>query len=324
MLLDPWFLGKLACPWDRRALTLEGSRLVCSCGKSFSVVRGVPVLLRDDVEHTHPSALRSLERAREGSVEGREPAAEGIDPFVQEIIAATNGVMYVPLVGKLRSYPIPTLRLPPRNGGLFLDIGCNWGRWCVAASRLGYTAVGVDPSLDALLAASRVAQQLGVSSRFVVGDARHLPFVAGTFDQAFSYSVLQHLSKEHVRAALAQISEVLRPNGGCLVQMPNVFGMRNLYNQARRGFRGTKDFDVRYWTPQELRETFGSLIGPTELAIDGFFSLNPQPAEAHLLPRRFRAVVRVSETLRAAGARAPGLLHLADSVYASARKQAPA
>jgi hypothetical protein len=52
--------------------------------------------------------------------------------------------------------------------------------------------------------------------------------------------------------------------------------------------------------------------------VDGFFTLNPQPADAPLLPRRYRLVVAVSETLRAAASMVPPLLHLADSLYVDA------
>ena len=69
------------------------------------------------------------------------------------------------------------------------------------------------------------------------------------------------------------------------------------------------EFEVRYWKPSELRRVFGR-IGPTELSTDGFFTLNPQKRDLDLLPPRFRALVRVSETLK----RAHTPTTLADSV----------
>jgi len=71
--------------------------------------------------------------------------------------------------------------------------------------------VGIYPSLDALRAARRVAAQLQVRAGFVVGDARALPFAAGTFDVAFSYSVLQHFDKVDARDSLV-FSEVAAPS----------------------------------------------------------------------------------------------------------------
>ena len=71
-------------------------------------------------------------------------------------VAATCGTMYVPKIGKLSSYPIPTLRLPPGNGRVFVELGCGWGRWCIAAARAGYVPIGIDPMLGAVRAARRV------------------------------------------------------------------------------------------------------------------------------------------------------------------------
>lgn len=323
MQIDPWLAERLACPWDRRPLHPEGDALRCDCGRRFPVVRGIPVLLRDDVSQTHGVAYDSLAMARHPERLPTDPRpVNGIDPYVQEAISATNGIMYAPLIGKLRDYPIPVLRLPPGEGRALLDIGCNWGRWCVAAARLGYQPVGVDPSLGALLGAARVARQLGVSARFVCADGRFLPFRDDSFDVVFSYSVLQHLAKAHVAQVLDDVRRVLRPRGTTLVQMPNAFGLRCLYHQASRGFREARDFEVRYWTPRELARSFHDHVGPAELSVDGYFSLNPQAAEAHLLPRRFRMVVRASDALRAASRRVPPLLHAADSLYVKATKPA--
>lgn len=273
------------------------------------------MLLLEEAEPTHAACRTSLTRARDG-VPTAEPSRAGdVDPVVQEAIAATGGLMYRPLIGQLESYPIPELRLPRASGQTFLELGCNWGRWCIAAARKGYEAIGIDPSLVAIRAARRVAGQLGVQVEYVVADARYLPFAGGSFDVAFSYSVLQHLAKEEVRTVLAEVARTLKTGGTCLVQMPNRFGLRNLSHQARAGFRQADGFDVRYWTPAELRSVFGSLVGPARLEVDGFFSLNAQASDLPLLRRRHRAVVRTSNALRALSERLPALAYAADSLY---------
>jgi hypothetical protein len=51
-------------------------------------------------------------------------------PYVQEMIAGTNGNHYVDLIGKLEEYPIPEIPLPSATAQeLLLDIGVGWGRW---------------------------------------------------------------------------------------------------------------------------------------------------------------------------------------------------
>ncbi len=243
-----------------------------------------------------------------------------VDWFVQAQVAATNGRLYVPLLGHLPRYPIPILRLPPGPGLSFLDIGCNWGRWSVAAARAGYLVTGIDPQPKAVEAARRVARDLGVQVEYGVACGESLPFPGESFDVVFSYSVLQHLAKDHVRRVLAEIARVLRPGGRALIQMPNHWGLRSLYNEVRRGFRLRGHFDVRYWNPGELRRTFQAAIGPSTLSVDGFFGLGIQAADLDLMPARFRAVIRSSEALRAASHRVPLLLRVADSLYVSSTK----
>lgn len=69
---------------------------------------------------------------------GATPTGLTVDPWVNDEIAATNGMLYLPLQGKLSEYPIPTIQLPRGNGHLLLEIGCSWGPMvhCGRASRL--------------------------------------------------------------------------------------------------------------------------------------------------------------------------------------------
>lgn len=319
MLQDPWLREHVVCPRDENPLEVGADQLVCSSGHRYRIVDGIPVLLRDDVEHVHWAANRALELSEKELVEG-SGHIEGtrVHSFVQQAIGATNGHMYGALRGKLEEYPIPTLRAEPYGGSLFLDIGCNWGRWCLAASRAGFDAIGIDPSFEAVHAARAVARQLGIDARFLVADARDLPFRRASFDFAFSYSVLQHLPRDQVRMSVAAIKRVLKSDGRAMVQMPNRLGLRSLYHQARRGFREAKAFEVRYWSVTSLEEMFSELIGPSKTIVDGFWSLNAQASDYALLPLRYRAVIFVSESLRGLSKRFEGLKYVADSIYVCA------
>ena len=317
-------LSILACPVDREALADREGNLVCARGHRFRVVEGIPILLREDVAVTHGAIARSLEAARTGVVAKywtTESVAGGVDPLVQQIVGATNGNLYRHAVGTLRDYPIPELRLPDGGGKLLLDIGCNWGRWSIAATRKNYRVVGIDPDLEALLAASRISKSMGLSIQFLCADARYLPFADASFARVFSYSVIQHFSKADARATVAEVARVLEPGGESLIQMPNAFGIRSLYHQVRRGFKVRNIFDVRYWTPRELASTFGALIGPTTISVDGFLGLGIQPSDLDILPLPYRAIVHTSETLRALTHLVPPLTNLADSLYLHSRHQ---
>ena len=248
-------------------------------------------------------------------------ATQRIDPAVQELVAATCGGLYRHLVGRLERYPIPELPLPPGDGALFLDIGCSWGRWTIAAARRGYRAVGVDPSLAAVAAARRVAHQLEVEVTYVVADARHLPFPDRSFDVAFSYSVLQHFSKVEALRSFDEIGRVLRRGGLAKIQMANAYGARSIWNQLRdhRYREPRKLFDIRYWSPGELAGELSRRVGSTSIEADGFFTLNPQLADLELLPRRYRALIRSSDMLRRASGHVRSLRYAADSLYAVSR-----
>lgn len=316
--ISPWLAERLACPYDHLPLERADNTLRCRNGHTYRIKSGIPVLFRDDVDETHWHVTQARQAADAGYPSS---STDGINDYVQEAIGATGGFMYAPLIGRLVEYPIPATRLPPGEGRHLLDIGSNWGRWTFAASRAGYRVVGIDPSLPAVQAAYDVAQQLGVEADFVVGDARYLPFAAGTFDAIFSYSVLQHFSKSDVKQTLSECRRTLAPDGFSLIQMANMLGVRSLFHQARRRFREPILFEVRYWTPRELKQAFTTLIGPSTVSVDGFLSLNAQPQDAHLLPARFRAVVKVSEALRAASGLLTVLKHVADSVYVESRKR---
>lgn len=319
--IDPWLQENIACPRDQAPLTPTGGRLVCPSGHDYRVVDGIPILLRDDVDSVHWAGARALTLTGEELIDAATPSSDSsVHSFVRRGIAATNGIMYAQLVGKLEDYPIPHLRAEPSGGKRFLDMGCNWGRWCFAASRAGFEPVGIDPSYEAVHAARAVARQLDVNARFVVGDARFPPFRSDCFDFVFSYSVLQHLPREQVRESLAGARRVLRPGGRALVQMPNRLGARSLYHQARRAFREAVQFEVRYWSIASLEKTFSELIGPSQTRVDGFLSLNPQPAESAMLPARYRVVVAVSELLRGLSGNITALRHFADSIYVESTK----
>lgn len=345
--LDPWYVDHLVCPADGTRLEFDGTHLVSAAGRRYPVVDGMPVMLRADREQTMDIARIGLERAN-GNVsviDQRAPdyyletlgvgepqrarlvelVREGIgtiDPAVSLLIAGTSGTPYLHLVGStsLTDYPIPTLDLPASGGRDFLDIGCNWGRWCVAASRAGYKAVGIDPSLGGVMAARRVARQLGLDIKYVVGDARWLPFPGARFDAVHSYSVVQHLSKDDARRVLGEVGRTLRPGGVTKIQMANRLGVRSFQIQWRRGFRPPEKFDVRYWSLAELKQAFEQAIGPTRLTTDCYFGLGWQWADRNVMLGRHKPILIASEILKRLSILVPPLTRVADSVYCIASK----
>ena len=343
-VIDQWFVEHLVCPRDRERLTVVGDALRCRHDHRYPIVEGVPVMLLDDVRQTFDAAGASLARAAGQEVDDRAPelylesieisdeekrgvlamaaGRPAIDPVVAYLVAATNGILYKHLVGSLAAYPIPEIPLPSGNGRTLLDVGCSWGRWTIAGAQRGYAAVGIDPSLGAVMAARRVAKQLGVPAHFVVGDARYLPFAERTFDGVYSYSVIQHFSRDDAAAAIGEIGRVLKGGGTARVQMPTRYGVRCLYHQLRRGFADGAGFDVRYWLLRDLRTLFATRIGPSAFEVDGYFGIGLQQSDARLMTPARRAVLRASSWMTAASRRASWLTHVADSVFVLATKRA--
>lgn len=337
--VDPWFLDHLACPVDRTAFRTDQGGLICRDGHRYPVIDGVPILLRSDVPSTIVLADATLRRATGEGIDERAPQlyletlgisdaekrgvlelsrrGSAIDPVVAYLIAATNGMMYKHLIGSLATYPIPELSMPP-GCGLFIDIGCSWGRWSIAAQRLGYDVLGVDPSLGAVMAARRVARQLQVPTRYVVADARWLPLPNAAADVAYSYSVLQHFSYDHAEQAIAEVGRVLRRGGHARVQMPTRYGVRCLYHQLRRGFRTPRNFEVRYWTLGALGAVFARHVGPARFDADGYFGIGLQRADRALMTPALRRVLGVSEILKRVSRSWPPLRAVADSLFIDA------
>ncbi len=310
----------LACPHDHTKLRAENSILVCERAHQFPVENGVPIFAENPRREPIPLNMGPCPHP---SDDARVTAqSEKIDTFVNDWIVNTNGNLYWRARGKLPRYPIPNWPAGPGNGKVMIDIGCSWGRWCIAAARAGFAPVGMDVHMDALVAASRVSRQLDARADFICSDAERLPFPSGSVDLVFSYSVLQHLDKSKVRGIFQEVSRVLKTDGVCMIQLPNACGLLSVAQQLRRGFREAKSgtFEMRYWTHAQIRRVLEQ-TGFSNITIrtDGFFSQNPQLTDLDLLSPAGKLLVRASSAGRRAANVVPILTRIADSLWIEAR-----
>jgi SAM-dependent methyltransferase/uncharacterized protein YbaR (Trm112 family) len=343
-VIDNWYLENLVCPVDGSSLELRDSFLISEFGRRYPIIDGIPVMLRPDTEVTIGVARASLEianRVASGisvnqdefylatvgiSEAQREQAKEmirngdGFNAIVSVVVAATSGHAYQHLLGRENSYFLPEFRFPDRQAGNVLDIGCNWGRWSLASAKLGFQPVGIDPQLGSVLAARWLANKLGLSARFVVGDARFLPFRENSFENVWSYSVLQHFSIKDARLSLREVRRVLRPEGVSRIQMASQFGLRSFYHLLRRAFREPKGFEVRYWRPDQMKAIFQSDIGKTKLSTDCFFGLGLQWSDYHVMSLKGKSVLLASEFMTRLSSHVPWLGSLADSRFCTSVK----
>ncbi len=321
--MNEWLRENLVCPRDKQKLQTKENNLVCPENHIYPVVDDIPVMLLEEAEHIHGYITQTLENVAKMQASGKfidefnpsEHNSNSVDPFVQAEIPYTCGNLYIPLLQKLTRYPLPEFRMPQSSGERLLDVGCNWGRWSITAAQKGYRPIGIDPSLNAVLAARRISKQLNAATDFVAGDARHLPFASDCFEVGFSYSVFQHFSKENAKISLNEVARTVKKGGKILMQMPNKLGIRSFHQQVRRGFSEGEGFDVRYWMPAELMDFFRQTFGETKMTADCYFGLGIQKNDVDLLPTRFKIVVHSSEFLRRMSDNLPLLVKVADSVY---------
>ena len=341
--LSPELLSLLRCPLEGTSLRQEGSWLLSETGRRYPIVQGIPVLLADEDQLQLWVGAGSLAHARRWATGQRDdPYAiatiglddhqlqtlraactqlsyAAIDPVASALVAATNGIAYLPLVNTMTAYPMPETRLlMDVEGCTVLDIGCSWGRWVHDFAKHARLVVGVDPSLGAVLAAQRIAHQLGTQARcaFVVADARRLPFANGSFDRVYSYSVIQHFSRDDAELAFASAGRTLKRPGQLLIQMANAWGLRSLQHQARRRFREGTGFNVRYWTPAALRALTRRTVGEeANLEADGYFGLGMRSENASQIGGWRGRLLRLSGWLVSVSKRVAPLTLFADSLF---------
>jgi SAM-dependent methyltransferase len=239
---------------------------------------------------------------------------------VQRWVAGSNGNLYVSAINKLNRYPIPRWPGPaaPHPGATMLDIGCGWGRWMVSAARAGWTPFGIDVKKDAAKAAMDVLRVHGCVGAAVSADLTLLPFADESFDMAFSYSVLQHVSRNRANQCLREILRVLRPGGHSLIELPLYPGLTNW----RHGCHESEDpnsWDVRYYRWRELPAAF-STFSNIHIHTDCILGIGVRWEDTDLLPWRYKPIPLISELFRLTTLVMPVLTRLSDSVYVWAQK----
>lgn len=246
-----------------------------------------------------------------------------VDWYVQRAISQTNGNLYRPLINRLPRYPIPNCPLPRGTGQLLLDIGCNWGRWMLSASRNGYVPVGIDVKLDALQAALRVMHLHNVKGYVIAADLKKLPFKSDIFDAAFSYSVIQHAHKDRASSCIQEVHRVLKDGGFSMLQFAAKYGVGNFLRGVSRRNPKENDYDswcVRYYSIREIEALFCRIFGNFSYKPDCYFGLGIQRSDLDILPWRYKPIVVCSEALKGLSHVFPLLERVADSVYVVATK----
>lgn len=184
--------------------------------------------------------------------------------IVQQQIAGTNGIHYVDRIGKLTGYPRYNLPVPKVSTGLMLDIGTGWGRWLIAGEEKGYIPIGADIRLEFCETAIETLKNNNKVGYAVVADLKNLPFKDNVFDLIWSFSVIQHTSKERYISCLNHINRMLKQSGFTYLEFPNKNGIRNRRGAAKLSEAIENDnlsWGVRYYSIEEYKKMFLSIFG---------------------------------------------------------------
>lgn len=156
-----------------------------------------------------------------------------------------------------RPMVLPTEKFLTAGTGRVLDVGAGSGRSAlmVLLARPGTTVVALDNFSaeyitdhgPARLHAN--ARAAGVESRIEVktGDMRAMPLEAATFDAAVSAYAIDHVNREGIEKALAEVARVLKPNGEFLLMI------------------GNGDAWVKFAYPLVNRHMYYGIVPPVEL-----------------------------------------------------------
>lgn len=110
-------------------------------------------------------------------------------------------------------------RIAPQ--GTILDLACGQGRHTIPLAQRGFSVVGLDYQQNLLYAATRAAQQVGVSPAFVRGDMRRLPFGPGFAAVLNLFTAFGYFSDAENQRVLAEMARVLCPGGWLILDVAN-------------------------------------------------------------------------------------------------------
>lgn len=134
--------------------------------------------------------------------------------------------------------------LNPHAGASMLDAGCGTGYFTRALARERLEIVGLDPDPAAIRFARSRA---GPRERYVIGDARALPFANARFDYSVAITSLCFIADQ--ARALNELARVTRRR--------IALGLLNRYSLLHRQKAGRGAYRGAHWhTAREVRELF--------------------------------------------------------------------
>jgi SAM-dependent methyltransferase len=145
-----------------------------------------------------------------------------------------------------------------------VDLGCGAGNYAVWLAQQGFEVTGMDISEHAIKLAEKLANQQAVPCRFVVADLLgNIEEYRESFDFAYDWELLHHISPEDRRVYIKNVHDILRPGGiylsVCFSEKDPGFGGRDKYRKTPLG-------TILYFSSEEeLRKLFEPFFNIIEL-----------------------------------------------------------
>ncbi len=103
-------------------------------------------------------------------------------------------------------------------GATVLDVGCGAGAEAAFLAHLGFRAIGVDTSVEAIEIAVGRAAEAGVEVDFHVADATDLPLAGASVDFAIDRGCFHVIARDRRRNYGRELHRVLRPGAPFLLR----------------------------------------------------------------------------------------------------------
>lgn len=243
---------------------------------------------------------------------------------IQNQIAATNGIHYADMLGKL--HEIPSYNLPVESASsdsIMLDIGSGWGRWLIAGSKKGYIPVGIDLRLEFCETQQKLLKSQDIKGYSIVADLESLPFQENIFDLVWSFSVIQHTHKIRLENCLNTINFILSNTGFTLLEFPNKNGVRNriIYkDKVNSELDDYNSWDVRYYTIAEYKEIFEKYLHNFSFTNHSFLGIGILPEDIKYVSNKNKIACAVSRVFSKIAELLPYLSRFSDSIYIKSTK----
>lgn len=108
-----------------------------------------------------------------------------------------------------------------------LDLCCGTGHYSALLSYFVDDVVGVDFA-DVLIEKAKKRRSM---ARFIVGDARELPFEDQTFDGLISFSALYYIKE--IETVFNEMNRVLKDNGVAIIELGNLYSINTVLTRNK-------------------------------------------------------------------------------------------